>query len=229
VSLPHIVLFILSQRTEEHSCTKWWWSTWSSRTFHSHIRCVTTTTESRSLFKPRELGREEKRRDETRRGSDGPSLPTRVQERSSKHSRNVVGVHASQKWAGTRGNQRRITKWVITAAAKEYKAEPWSETSSLYRIKTDRYLPTIRSKLCRREQKRQYKKKKLFEDLIAYFPFTLIWVSDTILERKSLYVCLLKSIKQYNLWDSSVEVTDGSGLWSTWLRWPQMAWYTYKI
>jgi hypothetical protein len=39
----------------------------------------------------------------------------------------------------------------------------------------------------------------------------------------------MTSIKQYNLEGCSVGITDGSNLWSTPLRWPQMAWYTYQV
>jgi hypothetical protein len=39
----------------------------------------------------------------------------------------------------------------------------------------------------------------------------------------------MKSIKQHDLRGCGVGITDGSGLWSTPLRWTQMAWYTYPI
>jgi hypothetical protein len=36
-------------------------------------------------------------------------------------------------------------------------------------------------------------------------------------------------IKQYNFEGCSVVIMDGSDLWSTLLRWPQVAWYTYPV
>jgi hypothetical protein len=43
------------------------------------------------------------------------------------------------------------------------------------------------------------------------------------------YVCAMKSIKQYNLGGCSIVIIDGSGIWNTPLRWPQLAWYTSKF
>jgi hypothetical protein len=43
------------------------------------------------------------------------------------------------------------------------------------------------------------------------------------------YVCVIKSLRQYNLGGWSVGVTDGSDLWSTPLRWPQVVWNTYEL
>jgi hypothetical protein len=62
--------------------------------------------------------------------------------------------------------------------------------------------------------------KKFPEELIAYFPFTVIWVYVMINRKKLRHVCIMKPIKQYSLGGYSVGITDGSGLWS-WggLRW----------
>jgi hypothetical protein len=39
----------------------------------------------------------------------------------------------------------------------------------------------------------------------------------------------MQSVKQYNFGGYNVGITDGSDLWGTALRWPQMAWYAYKF
>jgi hypothetical protein len=58
--------------------------------------------------------------------------------------------------------------------------------------------------------------KKSWEDVITYFAFTVIWISDTTRRKKTLVcVCLMKSTKQCNLGGCSFGTTDESDLWST--------------
>jgi hypothetical protein len=52
---------------------------------------------------------------------------------------------------------------------------------------------------------------KFWEELITYFPFIVTSVPDTA-SRKLLYASVMKSIKQHNLEDYSVGITDGSDL-----------------
>jgi hypothetical protein len=70
---------------------------------------------------------------------------------------------------------------------------------------------------------------KFWEVLIACFPFTMILVPDTASKKKTLYLCVMKSIKQYNLGGCSVVITGGTLLLGTPLRWPQMARHAYQV
>jgi hypothetical protein len=49
---------------------------------------------------------------------------------------------------------------------------------------------------------------KFWEELMAYFPFTVILISDTTNRMKTQYVCIMKAIKQYNYGGFSVGITD---------------------
>jgi hypothetical protein len=69
------------------------------------------------------------------------------------------------------------------------------------------------------EEKFAFKEERLgrtkFEYVIGY------------VKRKLQFVCVMKLIKQYNLGGYTVGSTDKTALWSTLLRWPQVARYTY--
>jgi hypothetical protein len=51
--------------------------------------------------------------------------------------------------------------------------------------------------------------KKFWEELIAYFPFTVILVSDTASREKTL-VCTQYAVKRNNLGGCNVGITDGT-------------------
>jgi hypothetical protein len=53
--------------------------------------------------------------------------------------------------------------------------------------------------------------KKFWQELMAYFPFTLILVYVTA-NRKLQYVSVIKSIKQYNPGGCNVGITDEDDL-----------------
>jgi hypothetical protein len=44
---------------------------------------------------------------------------------------------------------------------------------------------------------------------IAYFHFTTVWVSDTTSNKELYYLCVIKSIQEYNLRGCNVGITDG--------------------
>jgi hypothetical protein len=69
--------------------------------------------------------------------------------------------------------------------------------------------------------------KKFSEELIPYFPFTVILVSDTRSRKKTLARMRNEVNKtiQFGRLQCSVGITDGRDLWTP-LRYPQMAWHT---
>jgi hypothetical protein len=56
-----------------------------------------------------------------------------------------------------------------------------------------------------------YCNRKFWEELIAYFPFTIISVSDPSRE-KTLYICVMKPVKQYRLRGCNAGITNGRDL-----------------
>jgi hypothetical protein len=54
--------------------------------------------------------------------------------------------------------------------------------------------------------------KKPCEELIVYFPFTVILVSDMTSRRKLECIFVMKLIKQYNVGGCSTTITDGADL-----------------
>jgi hypothetical protein len=73
------------------------------------------------------------------------------------------------------------------------------------------------------------KNKNFWEELVAFFPIDMIKYSIRQIKRKSQHLCVMKSMKQYNLRGCSVGSTDGVHLWNIPLKLYQMAWYVQDV
>jgi hypothetical protein len=74
-----------------------------------------------------------------------------------------------------------------------------------------------------------YNYKKFWEELVTYFPFTVIWIYD-MTSRKKTSVCICNETnKTIQFGRLQCWYYDETDFWSTLLRWPQVAWYTYQV
>jgi hypothetical protein len=71
--------------------------------------------------------------------------------------------------------------------------------------------------------------KKFWEELVAYFPFPIIWVFNhkpkkkpSVCKRSEVNKTQFERLRFWYYWR-------GMDLWSTPLRWLQMAWCTYRV